>query len=304
VAEAPNILLTGGSGFIGGHLARYFAAAGCRVTLGVRPGRSTPGFASWRLEPEGELRLPAGIDAVVHAAATSPGPNVTVARMIDDNIGLTGRLIGAAQAANVRRFVLLSSMSVYGEIARPIVDEDTPILDPDAYGVTKRLSELLLEDDDTIAGLAIRLPAVVGRGAARHWLALAARQLADGSPVRFFHADAPFNNAIHVDDLAAFILDALRRGWAGYETVTVASTGTITVRDAVERLRRAFASEAPLVEVASRRPSFIISTTRATARFGFAPMTIAAALDRYAADVAGEIKRSPVLQASHLEGTN
>jgi nucleoside-diphosphate-sugar epimerase len=305
VAAAPKILVTGGTGFVGGHLARGFAAAGCRVVLAVRRGRSVAGFDLWPCDADGLLTLPSGVDFVVHAAATSPDPGITVGQLLDDNVAFTRRLVAAAQVAGVRRLVLASSMSVYGTIACDTIDETTAIVDPDAYGLTKRLCETLVEDGcGKLPALAIRLPAVIGRGASRHWLARTAALLAAGAPIRFFHADAPFNTAIHVDDLAAFVLEVLTRGWDGYDAVNVASGGSITVRGAVNRLRLALHSQSPLFEVAPHRPSFTISIARATARFGFAPMTIAAALDRYAEDVASATRHDGVPKPAELEGTS
>lgn len=237
-----------------------------------------------------EVTLPKGIDAVVHAAATSPVPGAAVnaTRLVADNIDLTRRLVDEARAAGISCFVFLSSMSVYGDIGVPVVDESTPQVNLDLYGLTKRVGEALLEANcGSMAGLAIRLPAVIGRGAARHWLAAAARRLALHQDVSVFHPAAPFNNAVHVTDLAELVCRAIEGAAGGYEVVNVASGGHMPVLEALKLLSHALASRSRILEVASARPSFTVSIDRAAARLGFAPMPIAAALALYGRDLAG-----------------
>jgi hypothetical protein len=66
--------------------------------------------------------------------------------------------------------------------------ESTPLRDPDAYGMTKRLGELMLaERAPGLSGLAMRLPGVVGPGAQRNWLAVAAGKIKRGEKLRAFN---------------------------------------------------------------------------------------------------------------------
>jgi nucleoside-diphosphate-sugar epimerase len=192
-------------------------------------------------------------------------------------------LLDAAEKGGASMFVCLSSVSVYGTVLTDLVDEKTPLTDPGDYGTTKRLSEMLLEErSHAMSGLAIRLPAVIGAGAARHWLAKTAQRLANDQPVSLFNPKAPFNNAVHIDDLTALIINAIREPWTGFETLTVASSGELTVRGVVERLRHGIGSASVLRETPSPKKSFTISFARAAERFGFAPMDIGLALDRFA----------------------
>lgn len=249
-----------------------------------------------------EVTLPKGIDAVVHAAATSPVPGVDMnaARLVADNIDLTRRLVEEARAAGISCFVFLSSMSVYGDIGVPVVDESTPQVNPDLYGITKRVGEdLLAVNCGTMAGLSIRLPAVVGHGAARHWLAAAARRLALHQDVSVFHPSAPFNNAIHVTDLADLICRAIEGAAGGYEVVNVASGGHMPVLEALKLLSHALASRSQILEVASARPSFTVSIDRAAVRLGFSPMPIGTALALYGRELA-DLEQGRIGQGSLL----
>lgn len=126
------VLITGGAGFIGSHLADELLAAGYRVRLFDAlieqvhgPGRTPPAY----LDPEAELvigdqRDPAavrtvlaGVDAVVHlAAAVGVGQSMyQVARYTSVNNLGTAVLLETLIDRPLRRLVVASSMSVYGE---------------------------------------------------------------------------------------------------------------------------------------------------------------------------------------------
>src|SRR5262245_24162252 len=140
-----HILVTGAGGFCGSHLVPALLGRGHRVTavVGRTRGRldpaldRNPGLTLIAGDLCGALPLPAPMDVVVHAAARSPAPGVSDTDMTRDNVAATARLIAYAQEAKARTFIYLSSLSIYGEIAGPVVDEGTPIVNPDVYGQTK-----------------------------------------------------------------------------------------------------------------------------------------------------------------------
>jgi UDP-glucose 4-epimerase len=290
-----RILVTGASGFSGSVLARELARRGNEVVALHR--RETRFLAHLVNEPRvhrhrGDLldavRLPGPFDAVVHVAATSPAPGTDVARMVRDNVTGTQALIEAAERWAAKAFVFFSSLSVYGEVKAGVVDERTAIVNPDAYGASKHLGELLLaERAERLPGLAIRLPGVLGPGAHRNWLSGVASKLRTEETVRAFHLDAPFNNAVHVADLASLVARALERPWTGFDTIVVGARGQITVREAITRLAKGLGVEARIEEIPAAKPAFTLSSERAIHRWGYDPMQIGAMIDRFAEDVRG-----------------
>ncbi|MGE3841714.1 MAG: NAD-dependent epimerase/dehydratase family protein [Vicinamibacterales bacterium] len=80
-----------------------------------------------------------GIDAVVHMAELSNDPTGELAPNITYDINHAGsvRLAALAKSAGVRRFVYMSSCSVYGVADRDIVDETSPVNPQTAYAVCK-----------------------------------------------------------------------------------------------------------------------------------------------------------------------
>jgi nucleoside-diphosphate-sugar epimerase len=162
-----------------------------------------------------------------------------------------------------------------------VVDETTPVRNPDVYGASKYLAERMLAAvADQLPAMAIRLPGVLGAGAHRAWLPVVLEKFRVNQDITIYNADAPFNNAAHVDDLGIFFAQLLHHDWKGFFAFPVGAAGTIPVRGAVERLRAALSSSSKIVTDPAIRPGFAISSDRAMA-FGYRPMHIHAMLDRY-----------------------
>lgn len=287
-----RVLVTGAAGFSGRNIARRLVAAGCEV---VAQRRSTPlpedlAASSAVVDWQGDLAaletLPEGVDAVVHAAATSTPTGradvVPAETLIHDNALASARLVAAARAAGVRRFVYLSSLSVYGSVAVRSLDHTTPIREPDPYGVSKLMGESVLVASG-IPAVAVRLPAVIGQGAARNWPVQVVGRIRRGETVRIYNADGPFNNVVHIDDLADWVVTLLTaaEGLSGFSAVPVASREPIPVRAAVATMAAGLGLDTHLEEVVAPRSSFTIDTVAAEG-LGFRPSTTVDALERYA----------------------
>src|SRR5579871_5943010 len=147
-----NLFLTGITGFCGSHVAQGLLRAGHSIWALARkpPAVSRSGDGQDRLTiVAGDLSalaaLPPLTEAIVHTAAVSPG-NALTSEFVRSNMLATENLLCLAQQAGVRRFIFFSSVSLYGEIQAPSVDEATPVVNPGPYGVSKLVCELLMRD--------------------------------------------------------------------------------------------------------------------------------------------------------------
>ena len=167
-----------------------------------------------------------------------------------------------------------------------MVDETTPICNPDPYGIAKYLAEQrLAEVAEVMPALSLRLPGILGPGAHRNWLSSVAAALLSGRPIGIYHQDRPFNNAAHVSDISALVAGLLRRGWEGFDAVVLGARGMTTVRGAVDRLAHGLGISHAVSAVTPKKPSFTLSSERAITRHGYDPMDIEALIDRYARDL-------------------
>jgi nucleoside-diphosphate-sugar epimerase len=153
----PTAFLTGGTGFVGGHVARVLVADGWTVRLLVRDrARAGSGLleglpieaAPGDLTETGLAGAPlSGVDAIVHLAG------LTKARTLDEyrevNARGTQRLVAAARRASPKAlFVLVSSQAAAGPAVgeRALSDSD-PARPISWYGLSKREGEQAVEND-------------------------------------------------------------------------------------------------------------------------------------------------------------
>jgi UDP-glucose 4-epimerase len=148
-----RILVTGGAGFIGSHVARALLDAGHEVTvldnLSTGHREMVPREAIFvRGDLKQEAKLDgwlAGHEVVVHLAALVPVP-VSVRRPVEfvqNNVVNTVRLLESMRRTGVGRILFSSSATVYGEPKRLPLREDDPIglQQSNPYGATKVSAE-------------------------------------------------------------------------------------------------------------------------------------------------------------------
>ena len=147
-----RVFVTGGAGFIGGHVVTALLRAGHDVTvldnLSTGHAEAVPPEAIFI---QGDLRdeanLPhwlTGHDAVIHLAALVPVP-VSVKRPIEfaeNNVVNTVRLLETMHQTGVNRIVFSSSATVYGLPESLPLREDAPLgVQSNPYGATKVSAE-------------------------------------------------------------------------------------------------------------------------------------------------------------------
>ena len=152
------VLVTGGAGYIGSHMAHHLVDAGQEVAIldnlstGFRwaaPARAR--FVEGDVADQDLVAMiikEAGIDAVIHFAGS-----IVVPDSISDPLGYyhnntvkTRSLIETCIAGNVKNFIFSSTAAVYGEPEHNPVFETSPLKPISPYGSSKLMSEWMLRD--------------------------------------------------------------------------------------------------------------------------------------------------------------
>jgi UDP-glucose 4-epimerase len=296
-----KFLVTGGGGLIGGYLADALVADGHEVVATYRktlPRLSQGGTPRLRLIAM-DLAQPwpsvEPVDIVIHAAAhTHLIPDSTAWDYVRSNIIGTLNLIRYAQAVRPRLVILLSTLSVYGQVVVNRLDEATLLNQPELYGATKYVAELAMREAATsVPSLCVRLPGVVGQGYFTPWLGQVVQAASRQEPIRLYNPTALFNNVVHLAELRRFILHVAERGLAGWERVHLAAAEPLPVRTVVDLVVSLLGSRSRILEErpSAKRVSFIISIERLRRLCGFEPATTTAIVRQYVTENLEVLKR-------------
>lgn len=247
-----QIFVTGGSGFVGGHTIERLVAAGHTVRAMARSDRSAAvveGYGATAVRCDlttVEAEHLAGCDAVVHAAAHVEewGPREAFWRI---NVEGTERMLSAARAAGVRRFVHIGTEAALFDGGDLIdVDESHPLPARHRYLYSETKAEaearVLAADGDDMRTVSLRprfiwgprdasvLPAIVemSRAGRFAWI--------DGGRAR--------TSTCHVHNLTHAIALALTGGEGG-RAYFVADDGETTYREFLAALAGTAGVELP-----------------------------------------------------------
>lgn len=239
-----KVFLTGGTGFIGGEVARQLRERGDEVACLVRnpeKGAKLKGLGcelvSGDLSDEAAIRKGMeGCDAVIHAAAVYEVgiPASQRPAMREANVGGTERVLGAAREAKIPRVVYVSTVGVFGNTHGRIVDEsyEHPAKDfTSAYEQTKweahQVAKRLIGEG--LPCVIVQPGGVYGPGDTSSVGQLLDQFLGGKMPLM------PFPELgiclSHVEDIAAGILLALDKGKTG-EAYVISGPAT-TMREAI-----------------------------------------------------------------------
>jgi nucleoside-diphosphate-sugar epimerase len=169
-----KVLVTGATGFTGGHLAQYLAGRGDDVRALVRsrsrdrfdrsplPGHGVNAVDGDLMDAASVRRAAEGVEVVYHIAATyrEAGQPDSAYRAI--NVEGTRHVLEAALAAGARRVVHCSTGGVHGHIANPPANEDAPFNPGDVYQETKLDAERLAREFGVTRGLDVVVARPIG----------------------------------------------------------------------------------------------------------------------------------------------
>lgn len=267
-----QILVTGGAGFIGGHLAERFVSNGHDVvvldnfdpfydvrikehTVNICREQAANGNGTYQLV-EGDVRntdlvseLVSDAEYVYHQAAQA-GVRLSVKnpRKYDEvNVDGTLNVLDAARDTDVKRVVFASSSSVYGRPEYLPYDEVHPTTPVSPYGASKLAAERYVcayNDVYDLPSVVLRYFTVYGPRM-RPNMAISnfvSRCLNDDSPI-VYGDGTQTRDFTYIEDIVDANIRLLREDAADGETLNIGSTDNIEILTLAKEIRDQLAPE-------------------------------------------------------------
>ena len=220
-----KILITGGSGFIGNHVAQVLLKQGLEVKIYDLKPSSLSKVESVQGDILDEVQLEQaayGCDAIVHLAA-----QISVPRSIENpeetyNINVTGtqNVIACAEKMGIQRVLLASSAAVYGDAtAIPLKEEAIgTLLSPYATSKYDNEHQVVLARERGLEAVALRFFNVYGpnqstRGAYAAVIPKVIETITSGQRPVIFGNGQQTRDFVHVQDVAMGIFKLLGIDW-------------------------------------------------------------------------------------------
>ncbi len=253
---ARRVFVTGGTGFIGGHVIRKLRDRGDEVVALVRsPGKGgvlralgCELVAGTLADREAIRAAVEGCDAAIHGAAVYEVgiPESERAAMFEANVIGTENVLGAALDAKLGRVVYISTVAAFGNTRGQVVDESyehpgrefTSYYEQTKYEAHMVAKRLIAEG---LPCVIVQPAAVYGPGD-HSSLGQQMRQFLAGRMPLIAFPELGLN-MVHVEDVAAGVLLALDRGKAG-ESYVLGGEIT-TMRGVIETLAKVSGRKAP-----------------------------------------------------------
>jgi len=271
-----NVIITGACGYIGkSFIDRY------NEVYNLIP-------ISLRKTPIDQIIF-SDVDAIIHLSAIVHQPDSSEESYFRVNAEQTVQLARTAKSNNIKHFVFLSSVAVYGShgsiSAIEVLNEHSPCTPNDPYGKSKLQAEEALRkmEDDSFRVTIIRSPVVYGKNAPGNMEKL--RLLTLKSPILPFKNNRSTRSVVSINNLTSFIAQVLETRTTGVlipqdrEPVTVGYIVEIFCRS-LSKKPLLFCTPTPLLSlpfiqnlriVKSLFGSLIFDSTETNSRLGFTP---------------------------------
>jgi UDP-glucose 4-epimerase len=298
-----KVLVTGGAGYIGAHVAAELLNEGYSVRIydDFSNGLHRRVDGKFRDIVEGDIQdrekliqAMQGVDAVIHLAAKKAVEESVKnpLKYYENNVGGTLNLLAGMSVKDVKQIVFSSSAAVYSPNDKDAIEESDPTVPLSPYGATKLLSEELMSSvggAEKIAHVSLRYFNVVGSALPEfgdnsrdNLVPKVFLALKNNKRPEIYGTDYPtpdgtcIRDYIHVHDLAKAHVAALKKTQLGYVSAVynVGSGNGYSVREMMNQISSTLGRDINPLESPARAgdsPKLIASTKKIENELGWKP---------------------------------
>ena len=298
-----KVLVTGGAGYIGAHVAAELLKEGYSVRIyddfsnGLHKrvdGKFRDIIDGDILDREKLVQAMHGVDAVIHLAAKKAVEESVKnpLKYYENNVGGTLNLLAAMTVKGLKQIVFSSSAAVYSPNDKDAVEESDPTVPLSPYGATKLLSEELISsvgNAEKISHVSLRYFNVVGSAIPEfgdnskdNLVPKVFLALKNGKRPEIYGSDYPtpdgtcIRDYIHVQDLAKAHVAALKKAESGFTSAVynVGSGKGYSVREMMNQISQTLGKDINPQESPARAgdsPKLIASIKKIENELGWRP---------------------------------
>ena len=298
-----KVLVTGGAGYIGAHVAAELLNEGYSVRIydDFSNGLHRRVDGKFRDIVEGDIQdrekliqAMHGIDAVIHLAAKKAVEESVnnPLKYYENNVSGTLNLLAAMSVKGVKKIVFSSSAAVYSPNDKDAIEESDPTVPLSPYGATKLLSEELISNvggAEKISNISLRYFNVVGSALPEfgdnskdNLVPKVFLALKSGKRPEIYGTNYPTKDGtcirdyIHVQDLAQSHVAALKKTESGFvsSVYNVGSGNGFSVREMMNQISQTLGRDINPEESPARAgdsPKLIASIKKIEKELGWKP---------------------------------
>lgn len=290
-----NILVVGGSGFVGSGLVKHLLSKNLKVfvyihnSFGFLEGLENTNLKY--IKDFEELFLEnIKISTIYHCASKLPSSIQTYEEFYKSNVELTLKIIDIAKKLNAKQFIYLSTGSVFSKPEENIVFNEHITPNPTSYyGLTKYISEKLLFIEfakTDIQVSIVRFPSIFGKNDSEGIVKLFFHSTKNNEDIELYSKGERYRNLIYLDSVVDILYKVYENidKLSEYEIFMAGSSDSLKLIEIANKIKELTNSTSSIVLVDKFPPSdfdVVIDTKKAQKLLGFKPLSIEDGLKKY-----------------------
>jgi len=222
---------------------------------------------------------------IIHCAVDQKYKNKNFNKYINSNLEVIKNLVNFAEKNKVKLIINFSSVEVYGNIKKKILDEKYMPQNPNSYGFLKFLSERYLFNKN-INFINIRLPGILCKidqnKPKRPWLNVVFNNMKKNKLIFVHNIGSKFNNLISTEEIAKFVNFLIKKKTIVRDSFNFVCKKPLIMNEIIMNAKKKLKSKSKIIELKNNsRSSFYISTKKLEYKLNFKPQTTKKVIEKH-----------------------
>jgi len=302
-----NILITGAGGYIGGDILHYLEKAKIYKINAIVKKRTNL-FNNEKIkiikhDLKKPLNFKLAVDGIIHCAEKNPLSSI---KNYNENKQILNNLIRFSITNKVKKFIFLSSVSVYGDIKGKIIIEETKKYNKTEYGKAKFNSEkLLFRKNKDFKTIVLRLPGILVLEIKRKKPLLMSilNKALTGKKINIYNAKERFNNVLDTLELFKVINVLLRKRITKSSIYNISASNPIRFADVLDLIIKKTNSKSKINQKLNLKKSFLISNKKFSDAYNFKFASVKKIINRFCRTISMHnflLKRNYLIKSNKL----